>query len=87
MTPIDLLALVEKADEGDFIEYYRGSLGINLTRQKRFLRNTAFLLYEEELVLLIQKRLREDFSIYYAIRTSNPFEVSKYAIDEIERMM
>ena len=87
MTPIDLLALVEKADEGDFIEYYRGSLGINLTRQKRFLREAVFLLYERGYVLLIQKRLRDNFSIYYAIRTSNPFEVSKYVIDKIEEMM
>ena len=87
MTPIDLLALVEEANKGAFIEYYRGSLGINLTRQKRFLRKTAFLLYEEGLVLLIQKRLREDFSVYYAVRTSNPFEVSKYIIDGVEGMM
>ena len=87
MTPAGLLSLVEKANKGDFIEYYRGCLRINRTRQKRFLRKTASLLYEEGLVLLIQKRLGDNLSVYYVIKTSNPFRVSKYTISEIGKMM
>ena len=86
MTPADLLILVEKADRGDFIEYYRGSLCINQTEQKRFLGKTAFLLYEEGLVLLSQKRLGDNLSIYYAIRTSNPLWISRYATNKIKEM-
>ena len=87
MTPVDLLALVRKASKGDFIEYYRGSLIINQTRKKFFLSNAAMLLYEEKVITLTQKRLRVYYNIYYAVRTSRPFKVSKYTIDEIERMM
>lgn len=86
MTPTDLLALVREASSGDHIEYYRGFLGINQTRKKYFLSRAAYILYEEGLVLLTQKKLKVDLSIYYAIRTSNPFQVSKYAIDEIRKM-
>ena len=87
MTPASLLALVKRANRGAFIEYYKGSLIINQTKKKYFLSKTAYLLYEEGLVLLSQKRLEDHFKIYYAIRTSNPFKLSKYAINEIERMM
>ena len=87
MTPTNLLALVKKADKGDFIEYYKGSLAINQTRKKHFLKKMAFLLYEDGLVLLTQKRLGVYSSVYYAVRTSNPFEVSKRTIKEVKRMM
>ena len=87
MTPADLLVLVEKANKGDFIVYYRGSLVINQTKKKAFLRKTAYLLYEEGLVLLTQNRLEDHFSTYYAVRTSNPFKVSKLTMNEIKTMM
>ena len=87
MTPADLLALVEKADKGDFIRYYLGSLVLNQTKEKYFLSQTASLLYEEGLVLLTQKRLKVGLSIYYAVRTSKPFQVSKLTTNKIERMM
>ena len=87
MTPANLLALVKKANKGDFIEYYKGSLILNQTKKKYFLSQTALLLYGEGLVLLSQKRFGGYCKIYYAIRTSNPFEISKYTTDEIERMM
>ena len=87
MTPTKLLALIEKADKGDFIEYYKGSLVINQTRKKLFLSKTALLLYEEEVVLLTQKRLGPLLSIYYAVRTSNSFRVTKFTISEIKSMM
>ena len=87
MTPINLLALVKGANKGDFIEYYKGSLVINQTRKKHFLSTTANLLYEEGLVLLSQKRLEGHFKTYYAIRTSQPFKVSKHTNDKIERFM
>ena len=86
MTPINLLALVKGANKGDFIEYYKGCLVTNQTRQKRFLRRTAFLLYEEGLVLLIQKRLGDNLSVYYMVRTSNPFRVTNYTVNKIGEM-
>ena len=86
MTPTDLLTLVEKAGRGDFIEYYRGSLNINQTLKMLFLTNAAGLLHEEKVVMLTQKRLKAYSYIYYAVRTSKPFEVSKRTLGKIERM-
>ena len=82
----DLINCVKEASPGTFVKYYEGFLLLNRTKDKKVLAATAYILYEEGLVLLVSKKIRDDHYHYYAIRTKKDFNISeKRLISKITR--
>ena len=90
LSPLELLAAVKVAKPGSFIEYYEGSmLTINAGKGKKAIQEASYTLYEEGLVLLISKKVREEIHAYYAVRTKAPYVENPSILNrlgELERM-
>ena len=90
LSPLKLLEAVKVAKPGSFIEYYEGGmLTINVSGKKRAIQAASYTLYEEGLVLLVSKKVREEVNIYYVVRTEVPYTESLSVLNrfyELERI-
>ena len=86
LSPLKLLSVVKTAKRGVFIKYYEGSLAVNATKKKRSIQIASYLLYEEGLVLLVAKRLKEGRHSYYAVRTKVPYTERHHLLQMLERL-
>ncbi len=71
MTPMQLLEKVIEMQQGAFLEYYRGFLGVDTTEEANRLRRAAQYWEGEGVIALVQGRIRSGHYAYFAVRTSN----------------
>jgi hypothetical protein len=86
---IGLLAWLNQAEPGDALEYHRGFLVLDCSRQSRALReddrqalcrlaSLAMRLSDRGLIDLVQRRIRPDCFSYIAIARSRDCDLSRF---------
>ena len=87
LSPLELLEAVKAAKPGSLIEYYNGGmLTIDAGKEKRAIQAAAYTLYEEGLVLLVSKKVREEVYVYYAIRTKDSYIESRSVLKRFSKL-